>query len=132
MSQSCFSQIRVFFERFPVSSIAKLALMAALLPVTVRADIIPPWGGKRPERPTPPPPLILVKGPEILEKIRKAGFDCAGLNDVLEQPQPGVDPATYEAQHLMPLKVTCQNGKHFFVTLPFTSKDAGGEVLSLD
>lgn len=131
MTQSCFSELRVFFERFPVSSVAKLALIVALLPVTVRADVLPPWGGKRPDRPTPAP-LILVKGPAILEKIRKAGFDCAGLRDVLEQPQPGVDPATYEAQHLMPLKVTCQNGKHFFVTLPSTSKDAGGEVLSLD
>ena len=105
--------------------------MAALLPVTVRADVISPWGGKRPERPTPVP-LILVKGPEILEKIRKAGFDCAGLRDVLEQSQPGVDPATYQAQHLMPLMVTCQNEKHFFVTLPFASEDAGGKVLSLD
>lgn len=131
MSQSCLSQFRIFFERFPFSSVAKLALMAALLPVTVRADVLPPWGGKRLERPTPPP-LILVKGPEILEKIRKAGFDCAGLNDVLEQAQPGIDPATYNAQHLVPLKVTCQNGKHFFVTLPFTSEDAGGEVFSLD
>ncbi|HKM88067.1 MAG TPA: hypothetical protein VJX48_05640 [Xanthobacteraceae bacterium] len=130
MSQSRLSQFRIFFERFPASSVAKLALMAALLPVTVRADILP-YGGKRPERPTPAP-LILVKGPEILEKIHKAGFDCAGLNDVLEQAQPGVDPATYEAQHLMPLMVTCQNGKRFFVTLPFTSEDAGGEVLSLD
>ena len=44
MTQSCFSQFRVFFERFPVSSVAKLALIAALLPVTVRADVIPPWG----------------------------------------------------------------------------------------
>ena len=130
MTQSCVSQLRIFFERFPVSSVAKLALMAALLPVTVRADVIPPWGGKRPERSTPIP--ILVRGPEILEKIRKAGFDCTGPRDVLEQAQPGVDPATYQAQHLMPLKVTCENGKHFFVTLPFTSKDAGGEVLSLD
>jgi hypothetical protein len=58
-------------------------------------------GGKRPDRPAPAP-LILVKGPEILEKIRKAGFDCAGLNDVLERAQPGVDPATYEARRLMP------------------------------
>jgi hypothetical protein len=131
MSQSCLSLFRIFFGRFPFSSVAKLILIAALLPVTVRADVIPPWGGKRPERPTPPP-LILVKGPEILEKIRKAGFDCPGLSDVLEQAQPGVDPATYEVQHLMPLKVTCQNGKHFFVTLPFTSEAAGGEVLSLD
>lgn len=131
MSQSRLSQFRIFLERFPASSVAKLALMAALLPVTVRADILPPWGGKRPERPTPAP-LILVKGPAILEKIHKAGFDCAGLNDVLEHAQPGVDPATYEAQHLMPLMVTCQNGKRFFVTLPFTSEDAGGEVLSLD
>jgi hypothetical protein len=131
MSQSCLSQYRIFFGRFPFSSVAKLILIAALLPVTVRADMIAPWGGRRPERPTPPP-LILVKGSEILEKIRKAGFDCGGLNDVLEQAQPGVDPSTYEAQHLMPLKVTCQNGKHFFVTLPFTSEDAGGEVLSLD
>jgi len=131
MSQSCLSQFRIFFERFPVSSVAKLALLAALLPVTVRADILSPWGGKRPDRP-PPAPLILVKGPEILEKIHKTGFNCSGLNDVLEQAQPGVDPATYQAQHLMPLKVTCQNGKHFFVTLPFTSEDTGGEVLSLD
>jgi hypothetical protein len=60
------------------------------------------------------------------------GFDCAGLNDVLEQPQPGVDPAIYEAQHVMPLKVSCQNGKHFFFALPFTSTDTGGEVLSLN
>jgi hypothetical protein len=44
MTQSCFSQLRVFFERFPVSGVAKLALMVALLPVTVRADIISPWG----------------------------------------------------------------------------------------
>lgn len=131
MSQSRFSQFRIFLERFPASSVAKLALMAALLPVSVRADMLPPWGGKRPERPTPAP-LILVKGPEILERIHKAGFDCAGLNDVLEQAQPSIDPATYKAQHLMPLMVTCQNGKRFFVTLPFTSEDAGGEVLSLD
>ena len=131
MSQSRLSQFRIFLERFPASNVAKLALMTALLPVTVRADILPPWGGKRPDRPAPAP-LILVKGPEILEKIRKAGFDCAGLNDVLEQAQPGVDPATYEARRLMPLKVTCQNGKRFFVTLPLTSADAGGEILSLD
>ena len=131
MSRSCLSQFRFFFERFSFSSIAKLALLVALLPVTVRADVLPPWGGKRPERP-PPAPLILVKGPEILKKIHKAGFDCAGLDDVLEQAQPGVDPATYQARHLMPLLVTCQNGKHFFVTLPLTSEDAGGEVLSLD
>lgn len=131
MSQSCLSQARIFFERFPVSSVARVALLVALLPVTARADVLPPWGGKRPDRPTPAP-LILVKGPEILEKIHKAGFDCAGLNDVLEQAQPGVDPATYKARHLMPLMVTCQNGKRFFVTLPFTSEDAGGEVLSLD
>ncbi len=131
MSKSCLSQIRAFLEHFPCSSVVKLALMAVLLPVTVRADILPYGGGKRPDRPTPAP-LILVKGPEILEKIHKAGFDCTGLNDVLEQAQPGVDPATYQAQHLMPLKVTCRNGKHFFVTLPFTSEDAGGEVLSLD
>jgi len=131
MSQSCLSQFRIFFERFSVSSVAKLSLMAMLLPAAVRADVIPPWGGKRPDRPTPAP-LILVKGPEIMEKIHRAGFSCTGLNDVLEQAQPGVDPATYQAQHLMPLKITCQNGKHFFVTLPLTSEGAGGEVLSLD
>jgi hypothetical protein len=130
MSQSCLSQFRIFFGRFPFSRVVKFVLIAVLLPITVRADVIPPWGGTRPQPPTPP--LILVRGGEILAKIRRAGFDCTELTDVLEQAQPGVDPATYQAQHLMPLKVTCQNGKHFFVTLPFTSGEAGGEVLSLD
>jgi hypothetical protein len=93
------------------------------------ADIIGP--GPRPQPPTPPP-LLFVKGPQILDKIHKAGFDCAALSDVVEEPRRGTNPVTYADQHVMPLMVTCSNGKKFFVTLPYNSGDPGGEVAALD
>jgi hypothetical protein len=108
---------------------AKALLMFVMLPLAAHADIIGP--GPRPQPPTPPP-LLLIKGPQILDKIHKAGFDCAALGDVTEEPRPGTNPAVYADEHVMPLMVTCSNGKKFFVTLPYNSGDPGDEVAALD
>jgi len=111
------------------SSAARLLLLPALLPVTAHADIIGPNGGS--QRPQPPP-LIFVVGPKVMEEIHKAGFDCPLLEDVVEKARPGDNPGTYVDLHLIPLTVTCQNGKKFFVTLPYKAEDPGGSVLPLD
>jgi hypothetical protein len=123
-SRGHYSQLRLF-----CSSAAPLILLAALLPVTAQADIIGPGSGSRRAK---PPPLILVVGPKVLDEIHKAGFDCAALKDVVEEARPGDNPGAYVDQHLIPLMVTCQNGKKFFVTLPYKAEDPGGAVLPLD
>ena len=103
--------------------------LLVMMTLAGRADIIGP--GPRPQPPTPPP-LLLVKGPQILDKIHKAGFDCAALSDVVEEPRPGTNPVVYADQHVMPLMVTCSSGKKFFVTLPYSSDQPGGEVDALN
>ena len=103
--------------------------LLVMMTLAGHADIIGP--GPRLQPPTPPP-LLLVKGPQILDKIHKAGFDCAALSDVVEEPRPGTNPVVYADQHVMPLMVTCSNGKKFFVTLPYSSDEPGGEVVALN
>jgi hypothetical protein len=103
--------------------------LLVMMTLAGHADIIGP--GPRPQPPTPPP-LLLVKGPQILDKIHKAGFNCAALSDVVEEPRPGTNPVLYADQHVMPLMVTCSNGKKFFVTLPYSSDQPGGEVDALN
>jgi hypothetical protein len=108
---------------------AKALLMLVMLPLAAHADIIGP--GPRPQPPTPPP-LLLIKGPQILDKIHKAGFDCAALSDVAEAPKPGTNPVVYADQHVTPFIATCSSGKKFFVSLPYNFGESGGEVAALD
>jgi hypothetical protein len=122
------SKLHSFRNAIGTASATAFSLLV-IMTLAGHADIIGP--GPRPQPPTPPP-LLLIKGPQILDKIHKAGFDCAALGDVTEEPRPGTNPAVYADEHVMPLMVTCSNGKKFFVTLPYNSGDPGGEVAALD
>jgi hypothetical protein len=108
-----------------------IALTSNLIPVTpgaAQADMLPYGPGRGP----PPPTALIVFGSRILDQLHQAGFACVSLRDAVEQPQPGIDPEVYAAKRLIPLKVTCDGGRHFFVALPLSSSDSTGEVVALD
>ena len=114
-----------------IAGLIGMALTSNLIPFlpgAAHADVLP-YG---PARQPPPPTALIVFGSRILEQLHQAGFTCVGLRDAVEQPQPGVDPEIYAAKHLIPFKVTCDGGTHFFVTLPLSPGDSTGEVIALD